>query len=127
MPRKHKSSKQRHQRKRRQKKSASKFTTALRRLKKLKAGQQSQAIKLANGSFIRQLCNEVRKLKHAKLSPAVRSKFWKHRKNIRKLLHKSTSMESRRKLLSQKGGGFLKNLLTSIPIIGNIISAIDTI
>lgn len=109
------------------KQKASKFSNALHRLKKLNASQQSQAIKMSNNAFIRQFCNQIRKLKHAKLSAKVRTKLRKHRKNIRKLLHKSTSMESRRKLLSQKGGGFLKNLLTSIPIVGDIVSAIDTI
>lgn len=127
MARKRKSSTQHHGRKKKKKKSAPKFTSALRRLKKLNATQQRQAIKLANNAFIRQFCNQIKQLKHVKLSPKVRSKFRKHKKNIRKLLHKSTSMESRRKLLSQKGGGFLKNLLTSIPIIGDIVSAIDTI
>jgi len=126
MTRKRKTSKRR-RRKKAQKKSVSKFTSALRRLKKLNAAQQSQAIKMANNAFIRQFCNQVRKLKHTKLSAKVRVKFRKHRKNIRKLLHKSTSMDSRRNMLSQKGGGFLKNLLTSIPIVGDIVSAIDTI
>ena len=127
MARNRKTTSRRGRRKKAHGKSTSKFLAAIKRLKKLKSHQQSQAIHMANDAFIRQFCNRVKKLKHAKLTPKTRTKLRKYRKSLKKLLSKSTSMSSRRKMLGQRGGGFLKNLLSAIPIVGDIISGLDAI
>ena len=113
-------------RQRSKKTSRSNFAHALRRLKSLKPSEQRQAMSMANNSFIRLFCKELNKLKHAKLPRKSREVLRKHRKQLRQLM-RSKSMSKRRHILTQKGGGFLKDVLLKIPIVGNILQAIDTI
>ena len=109
------------------KKKKSHFIQSLLRLKKLKAGERSQAISMANDRFIRQLCQHVKKLKYAKLSPKARKSLRKHQKSLRSLVHKRTSMSKRRKILMQRGGGILGNILSSIPIVGSVFDILTSV
>ena len=106
---------------------SSKYEHALRQLKKLKAPQQRQALSMANGAFIRQFVNHLKKLKHGKLSPAARKAFKKHKKAVRRLVSSKTSMSKRRAILSQKGKGALFDFIKSIPIIGDGIQLIQSL
>ena len=108
---------------RRHKKVPPKFAQAIQRLKKLKASERHQAMSMANDAFIRQFCNQLSQLKHAKLSGKKKKALKKYRKQLRKLVNVRTSTSKRRKILSQRGSGaLLKTLLKYIPIIGPFAS-----
>lgn len=109
------------------KSSSSNFSHALRRLKKLKASDQHQAMKMANAAFIRQFCNHLKKLKHTKVSSKSRKVLRKHKSQLRKLINGRTSLSKRRHMLSQNGGGFLKDILNQIPIVNTVLQIIDTV
>lgn len=116
-----KRSKQRHNR------SSSNFSNAIRKLKKLKANDQREAIKMANDTFIRQFCQEIKLLKRAKLSPKKRKALKKHKKQLQRLVNARTSASKQRHILTQKGGGILKSILSSIPIVGSVIDLIHNL
>ena len=113
--------------KRRQHRRSSNFSVALKRLKKLKPNEQRQAIHMANDKFIRKLCNELKVLKHAKLPPKRKKALQKHKKKLRQLINARTSVSKRRHILTQKGGGILKGILSAIPIVGTIADLIGNI
>ena len=77
---------------------------------------------MANATFIRQFCKQLKKLKRAKLSPKAKKDLLKHKKQLRQLLHPHTDMSKRRRMLTQGGGGFLKTILRYVPYIGPIVS-----
>ena len=101
-----------------------KFANALRKLSSLRSSQRTQALKLANDSFIRQFCNNVKKLRKVPLSPSLQKRFRKQSKNLRKLVNAKTSVRVKRDMLTQRGGflPFLIPLLTSVA--GSIIGAL---
>lgn len=90
------------------------FKRILLKLRKLKGPQRLQALRLANNSFIHEFCSHVKKLRHAKLSPAMSKKLKQHNKILRKLIHQKSSINVKRKILSQRGGGFFLPLLAAI-------------
>ena len=46
----------------------------------------------------------------------------KHRKHLQKLVHKNTSISTKRKMLSQRGGiAFLPLIMAALPAIGSLI------
>ena len=96
------------------KRGKSHFATALFNLKKLPKRRQVQAIGMANDKFIRQLCSKVKTLRHAKLPAKVTSSFKRHRKQLRSLTNSRVSVKSKRKILTQRGGGFLLPLLAGL-------------
>ena len=108
---------------RRQKMSNS-FKKALQRLKKLNAAEQHEAIRMANNKFIRQLCAQVKKLKHAKLSPHGKKAVRKHKRALRALASPHTGMSKRRRILSQGGSGILKTILSYVPGVGPFVKFI---
>ena len=103
-------------------KKCANFKAILLKLKKLKRPQQVQALRLANGSFIRKFCSHVQKLRHIKLSPAVLKNVKRHKKILRKLIHKKSSINVKRKILTQRGGGFFLPILAAVA--GSIASSI---
>ena len=103
------------------------FMKSLLRLKQLKKHDRTRAISMANNYFIRQLCQNVKKLKRAKLSPKARKSLRKHKKSLHSLISNRTSMSKQRQLLSQRGGGILDSILSSIPIVGSVYDAIKNI
>ena len=103
--------------------SKSQFSIALKRLKKLKKHERYQAMSMANDSFIRQFCSQVRKLKHAKLSPKSRKALQKHKKKLQKLVRKRATVKQQRAMLTQRGGkvNVLDLLLSTIPFVAAIL------
>ena len=100
------------------------FKAVLTKLKSMKGPQRVQALRMVNGKFIRELCKHTRTLRNAKLSPALSKNLRRHGKQLRKLLHKKSSINVRRKLLTQQRGGFLAPLLTAIipSLVGGLAS-----
>lgn len=94
------------------------FKNILTKLKKLKGAQRVQALQLANSAFLREFCSHVKKLRHVKLSPSTAKKLKRHSKILRKLIHKNSSINVKRKILTQRGGGIL------LPLIGALIPTI---
>lgn len=121
--------KMQHRQRRKKKKvsSHSNFSHALRRLKKLKANDQQEAMKMANASFIRQFCKVLKKLKRTKLSSKNRRALQKYRKQLRQLTNAKATISKQRRLLTQQGGGIIKSILSAIPVVGNILSVIDNV
>ena len=109
----------------RKKSSQSNFVTALHKLRGLKQNDQRQAISMANGKFIRQFVGHIKKLKRAKLSPKVRKSLQKHKAKLRLLTKPQTPVTKHRKILSQKGGGFLNDIIRSIPVVGTVVRLIE--
>lgn len=106
-------------------KKLTKFQTALIRLRKLPRGKQQQAISTANNKFINQFCSNVKRLKYAKLNARQQKLVRKQRNNLQALVKKRTSIQRKRRILSQRGGflPFLLPLITSIvaPAVGAAI------
>ena len=100
------------------------LTQALQRLKKLKANEQRHAISMANDTFIRHLCKELKMLRHVQLTPKKRQALRKHRKSLQKLINSRTSMAKRRHILTQKEGGILSGILSAIPFVGPVLDLI---
>ena len=74
-------------------------------------------MKMANASFIRQFCKVLKKLKHAKLSPKKRRTLQKYKKELRQLINAKATISKQRRLLTQKGGGIIKSILSAIPVV----------
>ena len=90
-----------------------KFKAAIRKIGKMPAGLQVQAMRAANDNFIRCMCRAVRKLKNKRLSPKVTAGMKRNSKKIRKLINPKTSMSVKRNMLS-RSGGFLPLLLAGL-------------
>ena len=99
-------------------KKLTKFQTALIRLRKLPRGKQQQAVSTANNKFINQFCSNVKRLKYAKLNARQLKLVRKQRKNLQALVRKRTSIQRKRRILSQRGG-FLPLLL---PLITSVVA-----
>ena len=101
------------------------FVTTLRRLSSLQPSQRVQAMKSANDKFIRQFCNSVKKLRHQPVSSKTLKQLRRQSLKLRKLVSAKTSINTKRRMLSQRGG-FLPMLLAPIisALAGTIISAI---
>ena len=105
--------------------SATKFAKTIQQLKKLPQRNRLQAIQLANDSFIREFCNHVKRLKHSSLTPKQHRFIRAHKAKLRKLVNTRTSVQAKRRLLSQKGGFLgLLPLVASVaaPLIGKLFS-----
>ncbi len=100
---------------------------SLLRLKQLKKHDRRQAISMANNHFIRQLCQHVKKLKRAKVSSKAKKNLQRHRSGLKTLLNKRTTMTKRRAMLTQRGGGILDTILSSIPVVGTVYDIIKTV
>ena len=109
---------------RRGKANSKSFATTLRNLSSLPPSQRVQAMKSANDKFIRQFCNSVKKLRHHPVSPHTSKQLRRQSKKLRKLVSAKTSISTKRRMLSQRGG-FLPMLLAPIisALAGTLISA----
>ena len=74
------------------------------RLKKLKPHHQCQAMRMANNSFIRQMCTHVKKLRYKKLKVKQAQALKRHASKLRSLSNPRVSIASKRKIMSQRGG-----------------------
>ena len=105
--------------------SGTKFAKTIHQLKKLPQRNRLQALQLANDSFIREFCNHVKRLKHKSLTPKQLKFIRAHKAKLRKLVNTRTSVQAKRRLLSQKGGFLgLLPLVASVaaPLIGKLFS-----
>ena len=80
------------------------FVTTLKKLSSLHPAQRVQAMKLANDKFIRDFCNNIKKLRHQPVPPNVQKQLHHQSKNLRKLVSAKTSLQTKRKMLCQRGG-----------------------
>lgn len=109
---------------RRTQKRGTKFLHTLRRLKALNASQRQQAMGIANNKFIRDFSKAVKKLRSQKnMSPSLRKRLKKHTSELRKLAGNKTALNTKRQILSQRGG-FLPLLLAALPAVGSIIGGV---
>ena len=125
MARKQKSKSNSFRPKRRVKKSGklSKFNRVMKRLKQMNSNQQRQALTMANDAFIRQLSNQVKKLRHINLNAPLRKKVQRQKKKLQKLVLPKTSIRTKRKMLTQRGG-FLPLLISALPAVGAMVGNI---
>jgi len=105
-----------------------KFCLTLRRLLKLKPSHRCEAMKLANNAFIRKMCTEIRKVRYMTLNIKKANAIARHGKVLRTLSNPKTSIPTKRKLLSQRGG-FLPLLAPIImaaagPALGGLAGAL---
>ena len=98
------------------------FNKVIRGIQKLKPRDRCKALSMANGKFINQFCNRVRRLRSAKLPSRKAKHLRRHSKQIRKLINKKTSLKAKRKMLSQRGG-FLGAILGALvpTLLGGLI------
>lgn len=98
------------------------FANAVRKLSRLRAPQRVQAMKLANNNFVRQFCQNVNQLRHARLPPHVEKKLQQSSTKLRKLVSRKTSLKSKRDMLAQRGGflGFLLPILLKT-VLGKVL------
>ena len=77
---------------------------------------------MVNDKFIRDLCQHTRKLRHAKLSTGTRKTLSRYRKQLRKFVHKKSTLKTKRKLLSQRGG-FIGAILPALlsAVVGKLV------
>lgn len=92
------------------KRSKGAFVNALKKLSSLRPPQRVEAMKMANNNFVRKFCQNVNSLRRARLSPSLRKRLQRKSKKLRKLVSPKTSVGSKRKMLTQRGG-FLSLLL----------------
>ena len=85
------------------KKKGSSFKTVLGKIKKLRPDQRTQAMKLANNKFINDSIREVKKLKHARVTPNMTKRLQHQSRKLNKFISRKTSMISRRRMLTQRG------------------------
>ena len=98
-----------------------KFATAIKKLKQMKAAKQRLSVIGASNEFIRDVSNFMTKIrKRPQTVKASHRKILKrHSKKLRKLIHAKTPIESKRMILSQRGG----ILPALIPVICALIGA----
>ena len=110
--------------KKRMSKSDQKFHEALCVLKSMTSADRCQAIAQANGQFIRKVSTTLRKLRSRKVTAKQKKRLQAYRKQLRQVANPKTSLKSKRKVLSQKGG-FLPALLPLLaPVIGPLVGSI---
>ena len=107
----------------RRKKSSS-FHTVFKKVMKLSPSQRIQAMKLANNKFISDMSRQVKKLRHARVSPKMQKRLKRQSKNLRKFTNRKTSIATKRRMLTQQRGGFLPLLLAALPAVGGLIRGI---
>ena len=104
-------------------KSSKKFTQAFQRLRKLNKNDQLIAMGVSNNAFIRQFCNQVKKLRSAPVSAKLRKRLQQQGKALRKLIDAKTAIHSKRMMLSQRGGIF-PLLMAALPALGSVVGSI---
>ena len=98
-----------------------KFAKAMSQLKRMKAAKQRSSVVGSSNEFIRDVSNfmsRVRKQPHL-VKASHRNILKRHSKKLRKLVHAKTPINSKRLILSQKGG----IIPALIPVICALIGA----
>ena len=105
--------------------SNKKFHKALCVLKSMKHSDRCKALSCANNSFIRKFGSTVRKLKNRKITPKQRKRLQPYRNQLRKIANPKVSAVHKRRILSQKGGGFLGALLPlAVSVVAPLVNKI---
>lgn len=103
---------------------SSRFSNAIQSLRRMKASQRCQAIRLANDKFIRDVVCHVKKLRNKKVSPKNKKLLKRHAKRLRFIVNPKISLQRKRKVLSQKGG-FIGPLLGALlPVVTSVAGAL---
>ena len=111
------------QAKKKRQSKGNKFNLVMKRLKGMKLGQQRQALQMSNDVFIRQMCAQVKKLRHASLPGTLKKRMQRQKKNLRKFVLPRTSVRVKRKMLTQRGG-LLPLLVAALPAVGAMVGNI---
>ena len=101
----------------------SKLMVAFQKLKRMKPHHQREAIKMCNANFIQQLCTQVKKMRNKPLPSKIARRMKTQKKNLQKFIRVKTSTNTRRKMLSQRGG-FLPLLIAALPAVGAMVGNI---
>lgn len=102
-------------------KLSEKFCKAMRALQNMTHHKQRRAVLQASDNFIRDFSNAIQQLRKIPankfhISPSVRKYVYRRRKTVRKFANPKTSMKTKRKMITQKGG-----LLAALPMLINIL------
>ena len=98
------------------------FANVVRKFSRLRTPLHVEAMKLANNNFVRQFCQNVNQLRHARLPPHMEKKLQQSSTKLRKLVSRKTSLKSKRDMLAQRGGflGFLLPVLLKT-VLGKVL------
>ena len=99
--------------------NSTKFYKALCVLKSMKHADRCKALSCANRSFIQKFSTTVRKLKNRKITSKQRHQLKKYKHHLRRIANPKVTVSSKRKILSQQGGGFLSALL---PLAASVVA-----
>ena len=69
------------------------FSKAIMALRKMKSSDRYNAIRFANDNFIRNLCSNINKLRHMKLSPQQQAIVKKYKSKLKVLCNRRTSIK----------------------------------
>lgn len=99
-----------------------KFSKALSVLKSMNKSDRCKAIASSNNAFIHKFCTAVRKLRTRKPTPQMIKRLSPYKLQLRKLSNPKLAITSKRKILTQRGGGLFALLAPLLaPIIGSLI------
>ena len=102
-----------------------KFHKALCVLKSMKHSDRCKALSCANNNFIQKFSSTVRKVKHRNISAKQRKRLNPYKKHLRKIASSKVSAVHKRKILSQKGAGFLGALLPlAVSVVAPLVNKI---
>ena len=96
-----------------------KFHKALCVLKSMKHSDRCKALSCANSNFIRKFSTTLRKLKYRNISAKQRKRLKPYKKELRTIASPKVSAIRKRKILSQRGAGFLSALL---PLAASVVA-----
>lgn len=99
-------------------------TVALQALQKLNPTQKLALLRTADKTLVRDICECALNvlLGNVKLSRAQKTRLVQHKQTLRQLAKKQGSWKSKKKILIQRGNGFLTLLLA--PILGTLASSL---
>ena len=101
-----------------------KNTEILRALYHLNNDQRGALLRKADSKLVRSICECALNILcgGAPLNQRQRSRLRKHAKLLRKLADPKRNLPSKKKIISQRGGGFLTALLA--PLIGTVLASL---
>ena len=92
-------------------KTSPQFRKALEALNRMNGRYKCRALNSASNQFIRDLSktvNQVRYISPNQITPLMRKRIYKHRKAMRVLADRKSSVKRKKRLLTQKGGFYGK-------------------
>lgn len=105
--------------------SNKKFHKALCVLKSMKHSERCRSLASANNTFIRKFSNTVKKLRNRQISAKQKKRLKPYTHHLRRIANPKVSISSKRKILSQRGGGLLSALLPlAVSVVGPLVNRI---